>query len=262
MDAMTKEFGIKWLLLTIRYNFMTTGIPTKHACSNVDNHLSTRMKSHLCALLAAVCVIAASPCHAQTLNWGNQFGDRLTDSEGNLLDSTFTFELGAFPLAFVPDETNVNQWLANWMMFDTAEFNPGAGYFTGEVFILEDVTSSNPSADPSSFAGLVAYLWIRDNDQPIPGSEWLLVRSDQWAFPLTGGDCCDTSVIEWSVSDLDGGDMPEWGRQGTPVGPGSYTTNTSTNSSLQTFTFVPEPSTALLTAITGLGMALRRKRSA
>ncbi len=220
------------------------------------------MKSYLFTLLAAVCVIAASPSNAQTLNWGGQFGDVLTDSEGNLLDANFTFELGAFISGFIPSEHPLDQWSSNWRMFDTAEFNPGFGYFTGEVFILDNVTSSNPSANPASFAGLVAYLWIRDNDQPIPGSEWLLVRSDQWTFPLTGGDCCDTSVIQWSISDLDGGDMPQWGRQGNAVGPGSYSTNTSSTSSLQTFGFVPEPSTALLTAIAGLGMVLRRKRNA
>ena len=213
----------------------------------------------------ALCVALVTPrAHAQTLNWGDQFGDVLTDSEGNMLDENFTFELGAFVSGFVPSEHPVDQWIANWRMFDTAEFNALDGYFIGEEVIQNNVTSDNPFADPGTFAGGIAYLWIRDNDLPVPGSEWLLVRADEWIFPATGGDCCNGDTIEWSITDLDGGitpDMPEWGRQGNAVGPGSYDTNTSATSNLQTFTFVPEPSTALLAAIAGLGMALRRQRS-
>lgn len=225
------------------------------------------MKAHLALLAAAVCMAAITPSEAQTLNWGGEFGDVLTDSEGNLLDETFTFELGAFVTGFVPSEHDVTEWIANWRMFDTADFNAEDGYFTGQAFILNDVTSSNPSASTGNFAGLDAYLWIRDNDLPVEGSEWLLVRSggvdDAWTFPLVGGDCCDTEVIEWSITDLDSGttpDMPEWGRQGDARGAGEYTINTSGTSNLQTFTFVPEPSTALLAAIAGLGLALRRSR--
>lgn len=213
------------------------------------------------ALLTALIVALAAPgTHAQTLNWGSEVGTPITDSDGLIPDENFLFELGAFAPGFDPSESNLEEWRLNWMVFDTASYNPLFGYFTSTVHVEEDVTSSNPAASPESFAGLVAYLWVRNNDEPVEGSEWLLVRSDEWIFPETGGDCCDTSVIEWSISDLDGADTPLWGRHGNVSGPGGYTTIIG-STGLQTFTFVPEPSTALLAAIAGLGLAVRRKRS-
>ncbi len=160
--------------------------------------------------------VLGSPLCAQTLNWGSPIGTLITDSNGDGVDDTFIFELGAFALDFTPDEDNVEDWALNWKMFDTATYNPAFGYLTSTVHVVGDVsggvTSSNPAADPGNFSGLVAYLWIRNSDQPVEGSEWLVVRADNWTFPVTAGDCCDTSVIEWSISDLDTGDTPLWGR--------------------------------------------------
>ena len=122
-----------------------------------------------------------------------------------------------------------------------------------------DVTSSNPTASTLSFAGLDAYIWIRNDDNPVPGTEWLLTRADNWTFPVVGGDCCNTEVIEWAVSDLDSGNVPVWGRQNDVIGSGEFSSTSTTG--LQTFTFVPEPSSALLAAVAGGFLVLRRRRS-
>jgi hypothetical protein len=211
-------------------------------------------------LSAALLLAAATPLiHAQTLNWGSPVGTLLVDSNGDGIDDRYVFELGAFNLEFTPDENNLEEWVLNWMVFDTASYNPDFGYFTSSVHVLSNVTSSNPGASPDSFAGLTAYLWIRDSDEPVEGSEWLLVRADNWTFPLTGGDCCDTGVIEWSVSDLETGNTPLYGRQGGTGGPGEFTHTSS--GGLQTHTFVPEPSAAILGVIAFAATLLRRRRT-
>jgi hypothetical protein len=209
--------------------------------------------------------VLGSPLCAQTLNWGSPIGTLITDSNGDGVDDTFIFELGAFALDFTPDEDNVEDWALNWKMFDTATYNPAFGYLTSTVHVVGDVsggvTSSNPAADPGNFSGLVAYLWIRNSDQPVEGSEWLVVRADNWTFPVTAGDCCDTSVIEWSISDLDTGDTPLWGRQGGVSGPGVYTPGTTGTPGMQTFTFVPEPSSALMAGLAAIAAVMRRRRN-
>lgn len=236
-------------------------------------------------LLAAACFAAyALPCHALQLNWGSPGGTWVVDSDGAEVTGDFVFELGAFPLGFDPDNTEPDLWVANWMLFDAATYNPILGLFTSEVNISNEVTSSStvPNVSTESFSGLTAYLWIRNSNEPIPGSEWLLVRADNWTFPTVGGDCCETGLLEWSISDLDTGDVPNWGWQNDDKttdgvqGPGEFSQSgsdaRSSNSfpsgspafppTLQTHTFVPEPSTALLAAIAGLGLAVRRKRRA
>ncbi|MGL4401170.1 MAG: PEP-CTERM sorting domain-containing protein [Luteolibacter sp.] len=217
------------------------------------------MKLTTALFTAAVFTVAASRIHAQTLNWGNEvFGD-LTDSEGVALNNTFVFELGSFREGFVPTESNLGQWVLNWEVFDRAAHQESFGYFTSTVYVNNNVTTSNTTASTMSFAGLEAYLWIRNQDDPVEGAEWLLTRALNWTFPTVGGDCCNTRVIEWAVSDLDSGIVPVWGGQNGVLGSGEF--GTAGTRGLQTFTFVPEPSSALLVAMTGGFLVLRRRRT-
>ncbi len=218
------------------------------------------MKTFTRILVLALILIGGPRAHSQTLNWGSEVFSDLVDSHGDALDeSLFVFELGSFDMGFIPDETNTSSWFANWRVFDTADYSESMGSFGSSVFVGENVTSSNPSASTISFAGLAAFIWIRNNDNPGVGTEWMLARADSWTFPLTGGDCCDKGLIEWSISDLDTGDTPVWGGQNGVSGAGEYT-STGGPYTLQTYTVVPEPSSALLAAIACLTLLLRRRR--
>lgn len=220
------------------------------------------MKTRLLLCAVALFGIAAGRLNAQTLNWGSEFGSSIMNSEGQVLDSAFVFELGAFVDGFTPDESNVGSWFSNWRVFDRASYSQEYGYFTSTVHYMNDGTSNSPDESPgvSSFAGLEAYLWIRNDTDPVEGTEWLLTRASNWVFPTPNPapDCCDTDVIEWSVSDLGGGDMPEWGNQNGVSGPGSYTV--TGGYTLQTYTFVPEPASAMMFAFAAGLMVLRRRR--
>lgn len=220
----------------------------------------------LAVLWMAVCGIS----NAQTLNWGSAVFTDLIDSEGNTLpEGVYTFEIGVFANSFVPEESNVNQWLANWRVFDSAAYNgysgpgdPIYGYFTGTEQIGDGVTNETTTY---SFAGMSAYLWIRKGDQAEEGSEWFLGRATNWTFPATGGGCCENDPpIEWSVSDLvTNGDTPLWGNHGGIEGSGEHTfTGTYGGTGpyvVQTYTFIPEPSSLLLAALSA-GLMFRRRR--
>ncbi len=245
------------------------------------------MKLHIALIIPALMALAGLRLHAQTLNWGNEVWSSLADSKGDTLDNAFVFELGSFASGFTPDATNVDLWAENWHVFDQADYNGYDGplddvwgYFTSTVQIsgdplhpegdplhTETVTSSYPGSLGFNFSGLEAYIWVRNSDDPVEGTEWLLVRADTWTFPVDGGECCDVTLIEWSISDLDDTTVPVWGRQSGLDGGGQPYTSTGSGSftadhpyDLQTFTFVPEPSTAILSFIGGLGMVLRRRR--
>jgi hypothetical protein len=110
-----------------------------------------------------------------------------------------------------------------------------------------------------SFEGLSAFIWIRKGADPIEGSEWLLTRASNWTFPTAIPGCCDHDPpTQWSVSDLTGGDVPLWGSQGGVNGGGVHTDYGV--HTLQTFTFVPEPSSALMLAISCACLVMGRRR--
>jgi hypothetical protein len=218
------------------------------------------MKLHVKLVSVALAIAMGTSLEAQTLDWGSEVFSDIVDSTGETLDNTFVFEIGAFLDGFVPDESNVGSWHANWRVFDQAAYNPDAGYFTSTVRMRDDGTSDSPYQTPGapSFEGLGGYLWVRNADTPGEGTEWLLTRADTWVYPTALPGCCDNeTAAQWSVSDLDSGDVPKWGNQGGVIGPGSY--STTGPHTLQTFTVVPEPSSVLL-ALCGGAVAMRRRR--
>ena len=215
----------------------------------------------LLSLILAMVALLTLTAPAQTLNWGSEVFSDLRDSDGNVWDNSYVIELGAFNAGFDPTQANVQDWLTNWNVFDQAAYSQADGYFTGTTQMMDNGTSSSPwlTAGATSFAGLEAYIWIRSGDLPVPGSQWLVTRASSWVFSSPIPGCCDNSLpTEWSVSDL-GTEVPKWGGQGSIDGPGTHTYNDP--STLQTFTFIPEPSSSLLTALTIVGLLLRRNRS-
>ena len=222
------------------------------------------MKTILIRLLAAATLLGANAT-AQTINWGSEVFSDLRDSNGLTLGDLYVFEIGAFDSGFDPTapplETNPDLWLEHWNVFDRASYNQSLGYFTGSTEMTDAGLSASPylAADIPSFEGLSAYLWIRKGDQPVPGSEWLVVRAADWTFPSAVPGCCDNSLpVEWSVSDLSGSNTPAWGAQGTVTGPGEHTN--SGPSTLQTYTFVPEPGAPILLALSAAIATFARRR--
>lgn len=202
---------------------------------------------------------------AQSINWGSPIFSSIVDSAGVELNNTFVFELGSFANGFQPNAGNLASWHQNWRIFDTAGYNdsrdpdPVFGYFTGTSSLLDDGTStSNPSFN---FGGLNAYIWVRDSNDNVEGSEWFLARSELWKFPDPISGCCDNELpIDWSLSDLKNQAVtPIFGSQDGLKGAGEFTVDGVFG--LQTYTIIPEPSSALLAAGGMIALLLRRRRN-
>lgn len=229
------------------------------------------MKLRKTLLLLPTAIALATPASAVQINWGDVVDSDLRDSYGNSLDATYAIQLGFFEKVlgtqFVPTADNAADWSSHWKVFDQAAFDPLAGYFASTVMLNADGTSSGPVADNDlglDFSNQDAYIWIHNSETPGVNTEWFLGRSSNaataWHIPGKVADCCDNRLpLEWSVSDLTPTDTPVYGKQGDVPGAGSYTvTGTYT---LQTFTFVPEPSSSLLLALGGVAAVLRRRRA-
>lgn len=237
------------------------------------------MKSNLLRSLAVMAALTASG-HAVTINWGSEAFSSLVDSNGNVLGSSFHFELGAFAPpptnpSWVPAAGNMAEWSDNWRVFDTAAYDSANGVFTSSGRMTDEGFSVDFPNPTFNFQGLSAYLWIH-NDNPMTvfgGGEWLLARDENWTFPTTPLDpalqpgCCDNELpLQWSVTDLGSTDMPLYGyqngsnpSQGGVRGPGDYTY--VGDFTLQTETLLPEPSSSVLVLGLAVLALLDRRRA-
>lgn len=214
------------------------------------------MNSIFFKLLSLVFLLGTMAVRSQTVNWGSLTGSDIVDSQGQALDNTFIFQLGAFEAGFIPDQTNINLWDEKWRVFDTANYSnslSSGGYFTGTQD-LQDVASYS-----SMFAGLTAYLWIRNDTLT---EHFLSTSTDkpgaaEWKFPTLDAGCCPNSgVTTWSVSNF-GSDVPIWGSQGSQIGGGDFTAPGPFD--IRTHV-VPEPTSAVFVALFGFYAAMLRRR--
>ncbi len=219
-------------------------------------------------LCLALALAWTSGTHASTIFWGSQFNDLLFDSNGQPLDTTYSFEIGSFG-SFVPTYQNVDQWVANWKVFDRA-FDPDAnGWNATEQFFVGTVDhnalggSDSPDANPADvFAqGEKAYLWVYNSKTIVPTSEWALLADssivgnlgNSWVFP-DPADPPGTSY-DWQLGDADeaiiGGANSIQGAGEFVVDPGTF--------SLQTHV-VPEPGSTFLLFAAAAAHLIRRTR--
>lgn len=227
------------------------------------------MKLRNSLLLLFATLGGSTAAMAAQINWGSPVDSVLRDSFGVPLDDNFVVQLGYFEsvlgIPFDPSADNATEWADHWKVFDQAAFDPESGYFTSSALLLADGSSSSPFASTGvNFSNQDAYIWIYNSTTPGPLTQWFLGRNysgaNVWTMPDKPVDCCDNlPPLEWSISDLDSGDVPVYGKQGGTAGDGEHIDNG--NYDIQTFTFVPEPSSALLVACGGLLLALRRHRT-
>lgn len=217
------------------------------------------MKPLLTCLFALLAVSAS----ARTISWRSGIGDELIDSDGLLLDDTFTFELGAFDAGFTPDATNYGEWSSRWHAFGQATYEPLLGngwepsmqYFTKDTSVLAGQLSSEAPPLPSySFtAGRQAWLWVYDSKAVTPTSEWALVGGSTWNFPTS--DLLNLTPVVW---ELNSADLSIWGGANNLRGAGNFSALPAAFD-LQT-AVVPEPGSLVLLSVAGWLVGMRRRR--
>lgn len=227
------------------------------------------------SLAAAMTVLMSAPrAQASTIFWGSEFNDLLFDSSEQPLDGGFSFEIGSFQGGFTPTMANLNDWAANWKVFDRAFDDTPAdptdpdseGWdsanqaFAGTVGHTITGGSDSPDANPLDVfpQGEIVYLWVYNTKNREAGTEWALVTDGtdvgdsanaDWVFPDPADD---SGSYVWELGDAD---LAIYGNLNGTLGGGQpFTLQTS-------LVPVPEPGSLLLAGVAALGMLMRRRRA-
>ena len=243
-------------------------------------------------LLLATLAISAPAARAAGIGWGNNAFDSdpnsgnplpMYNSQGGLLDNSFSFELGTWNTGFTPTAANVASWAANWNVISSA-FAPGTnGWLSLDS---TDPNVNDPAQNPQYFTRQItfnangtvqggsgsifhtndqAYLWVFNNKTLDGTTEWALVTDgsvgatpdDVWHVPDPSGTL--NLPVNWNLSTAD---TAVYGSVNGLTGAGDQAVNPGADR-LQTFgvaSVVPEPGSALLLMLAGAAVHLRRRR--
>lgn len=198
--------------------------------------------------LTLICLMLPGSLVAQiTINWGTgiSFG-RIVESDGSTIPSPangFSYEIGTFG-SFVPTESNIDQWAANWHVFDgdpnffqLGSTNYGL-YFDSAGLSSSQKTNSNYSGADTSYTfspGQQAYVWVFNNNDYNSintSTEWALYTQlidgsstidKAWQMPNASSS---TTTRSWFVSSAD---TAVWGGvdSGSDVGGGNIVSTPS-----------------------------------
>ena len=235
-------------------------------------------------LLPPLLVAMSSGLFAQSplqIDWVSNIGNQpIITSDGSAATlSEFSFELGGFANGFVPTSSNIDQWVANWQVFDAITegdsdsndiFNTSTASFAGTGFLNVDQTSlSEDSNGIDTFGpGQQAYIFVRNMDDILnPDTEFLLFTSQEgvdFEFPEVSGQQQQPNLL-FNVGEVDtvlfGSVNPDPTDPNNVIVGDGFFTDTSTDFLLRTQSLIPEPSTSLLFLGAGLSLLVRRRKS-
>ncbi len=226
------------------------------------------MKTQLKLAALAVLLLLPGGSSARTVAWYSAVGDSFLTAGSADWDASLSFSLGAFSSGFTPTDANMSLWQSNWMTFDTATFANGGwsstppfpNFTSSDETISAGVNLVRANGDPAG-AGTTNLFGIDGSplDQPVfiwaynsqafnPANEWALITNASWGFPAS--DLGNPNSVDFALSD-----------PGTTAVFGNFNQQTvgpDVNSTLQT-QVVPEPGTALLIAVAGILLRLKRR---
>lgn len=233
------------------------------------------MIRRLLFILAGLAAMGPCGVRAGSISWGSAVADKLYDSEGSLLTSDYTFEMGTFSGGFVPTAVNLGDWAASWKLLEKADFITSPLYVTensilstsGPGLIWERDALNDPptpASNPNVFLpGERVYVWAYNSKATGTAVQWALLTgtgstSDtDWVLSAGMGDEL-AMTLQWRLSNAN---TPVYGGLNNVRGPGDYGAEPVTYS-LQTAIAmaIPEPSTTgMLAAFLFLPLSRRRR---
>lgn len=108
-------------------------------------------------------------------------------SQGEFIDSRWTFHLGYFQSGFVPTEINTQDWCQQWITLDVSPYSDFQNRFAS---VWQD--------DGSVAAGTKGYIWGFNRNAA--SKEWILISDSDWSWPLVSSNPLDPNGgAEWTV---------------------------------------------------------------
>lgn len=217
--------------------------------------MKTPVKNLTLVAALALSLLPFASSQARGISWSSGVGDNFLMADGiTAMDASFQFELGSFTTGFTPTLANLSLWQSNWVVFDNAVNNDGWNPTPGISNYASAATAvtaggSNITSDQTGNAftiGQQAYIWTFNTKTLNPGAEWSLIRNNAWTYPTP--DPLNPNAVEWTLSDT-----------GNTAIAGATSTDTNTFVSTLQAQAVPEPGSALLIAVAGVLIRLRRR---